>query len=245
MHNYKHCRYFHNQSDFRRALDFSGDQQYSPDICENLDNCMQGKSCGLSHNQVENVYHPSRYKTKYCVRYPKQLQKCEYGDYCSFAHNNRELKVRLLHQMTKDQDFFMFYYKTEWCPFNKQHNKSQCVYAHNWQDFRRKPNIFNYDTELCNTWSPTSFIAKFSEGCQRMANCPHCKGWKEQEYHPLLYKTNQCKEEKCTRGVECPLYHSKLDQRTPIIAKQLRNRKDFNYDAPTEPFVSLTNVNHL
>ena len=44
--------------------------------------------------------------------------------------------------MTRNQEFYMFYFKTEWCPYNTEHNKAQCVYAHNWQDFRRKPHLF-------------------------------------------------------------------------------------------------------
>ena len=32
------------------------------------------------------------------------------------------------------------------CPYNfTEHDKSYCVYAHNWQDYRRKPHIYNYD----------------------------------------------------------------------------------------------------
>jgi len=39
----------------------------------------------------------------------------------------------------------MFYYKTEFCPFNlTEHDKSKCVYAHNLQDYRRKPDICSY-----------------------------------------------------------------------------------------------------
>lgn len=40
----------------------------------------------------------------------------------------------------------MFYYKTEFCPFNlTEHDKSKCVYAHNWQDYRRKTDIYSYE----------------------------------------------------------------------------------------------------
>jgi len=31
-----------------------------------------------------------------------------------------------------------------------------------------------------------------------MANCSHCHGWKENEYHPANYKTK-----KCSNGVAC------------------------------------------
>lgn len=159
QHNHKHCRYYHTIKDRRRLLDYSSIHSeaaeaviYYPDLCDNFetDKCPSQQKCGLSHNRVESVYHPEKYKTKYCTKYPKNLNKCEYGDYCSFAHSTKELKTRLIHQMKRDADFYMFYFKTECCPFNKDHNKAQCVYYHNWQDFRRNPNIFNYDIKrLC------------------------------------------------------------------------------------------------
>lgn len=95
--------------------------------------------------------------------------------------------------MKKDLDFYLFYYKTEWCPFNKEHNKAFCAYAHNWQDFRRKPNIFTYDCNaICQNWLPNNFITKYHEGCVNQAGCPYSHGWKEQEYHPFFYKTKKC-----------------------------------------------------
>lgn len=40
----------------------------------------------------------------------------------------------------------MFYYKTEFCPFNlTKHEPSKCVYAHNWQDYRRRPDQYCYE----------------------------------------------------------------------------------------------------
>lgn len=155
---------------------------YTPDLCEHYEteNCKKGDKCRVSHNRVESVYHPEKYKVKYCTKYPKNLAQCEYGDYCSFAHSTKELKKRVIHQMTKDADFYMYYYKTEFCPFNKEHNKSQCVYSHNWQDFRRKPNVFEYDHKhLCDNWRAGTFIAQYSDGCKDMASCKHSHGWKE------------------------------------------------------------------
>lgn len=62
------------------------------------------------------------------------------GDFCSFAHHEFDIKAELIHNLEFDQDFYLFYYKTIWCPFNYiNHDRAICVYAHNWQDFRRKP----------------------------------------------------------------------------------------------------------
>ena len=147
--------------------------------------------------------------------------------------------------MKKDADFFMFYFKTECCPFNKEHNKAQCVYYHNWQDFRRKPNIFTYDChKLCKNWKAGTFIAKYQDGCENMASCDSSHGWKEQDYHPLLYKTKPCPEEtqklspksrkQCSRGIECPYYHSESEKRVPNNTYQLRERGDFPYQKLSE-----------
>ena len=35
-----------------------------------------------------------------------------------------DMKTRIIHNMSKDADFYIFYFKTEWCPFNKEHNKA-------------------------------------------------------------------------------------------------------------------------
>jgi hypothetical protein len=165
------------ESNFLNPIYQINDSIYTPDICgENL----EYENPHVSQNRVESVYHPEKYKSKYCTKYPKNLSKCEYGDYCSFAHSTKDLKTRLIHQMKKDSDFYMFYFKTEWCPFNKEHNKAQCVYAHNWQDFRRKPNIFKYECyKTCDNWKPGTFIAKYIEGCPNQASCLYCHGWKE------------------------------------------------------------------
>lgn len=223
QHNHKHCRYYHSIKDRRRILDFSQvftpynlKNLYSFDLCDFYESnkCAEQANCLMSHNRVESVYHPSKYKTKYCTKFPKNLDKCEYKDYCSFAHSHKELKTRLIHQMKRDHDFYMFYFKTEWCPFNKEHNKAQCPYAHNYQDFRRKPNVLSYDCfKMCANWRSDTFIAKYYQGCKDMASCPHSHGWKEQEYHPVYYKTVKCSEwsanKKCSRGIECPFYHDK------------------------------------
>ena len=145
----------------------------------------------------------------------------------------------------------MYFYKTELCPFNKEHNKAFCVYAHNWQDFRRKPSIFAYDSSImCNNWRPEVFIAKYHQGCKNMASCKHSHGWKEQEYHPLVYKTIKCQEEvksnkKCSRGIECPFFHSAKDKRTAFQEAELPSRSDFPYNSLPEQFLHLSNVNQL
>lgn len=81
--------------------------------------------CDFSHNRVERLYHPDKYKTKFCTHYPQTLCQCEYDDFCCFAHSEKDIKVPLLHLMNpKDMDFYLFYFKTAWCPLTKDHNKA-------------------------------------------------------------------------------------------------------------------------
>ena len=130
-----------------------------------------------AHNRVERLYHVEKYKTKFCTH---QGNICDYKQFCSFAHSNEDIKTRLIHEMPRDTTFYMYYFKTEWCPFIKSHNKAQCVYAHNWHDYRRKPHLFDYDArDLCPNWQAGTFIGKYHEGCPLQAYCARSHGWKE------------------------------------------------------------------
>ena len=71
-------------------------------------------NCELAHSDVERLYHVEKYKSKYCL---STLSECPYAEFCSFAHSDLDLKTRLIHKYTHDTHFYMFYFKTEWCPF--------------------------------------------------------------------------------------------------------------------------------
>jgi hypothetical protein len=181
-HNHKSCFFFHSLKDQRRD-----DTLYTPELCKyaETDKCPKNERCKRAHNRVERLYHSAKYKTKFCHFYPNKISQCEYGDYCSFAHSVEDIKVRLVHHLmpsikASDFDFFMFYFKTEWCPFNHDHNKAQCVYAHNFQDFRRRPDLFRYEVEICQDWQSGTFITSYDEGCKRLESCKFSHGWKEQ-----------------------------------------------------------------
>jgi hypothetical protein len=117
----------------------------------------------------------------------------------------------------------MFHYKTVWCPYNlTRHNKSLCVYAHNWQDYRRKPDIYFYNPITCHNWRPCDYINHYSSGCKNEKDCSKAHGWKELEYHPRYYKIKPCqhinKDEPCKKMLtSCPFYHSSEDQRYNFI----------------------------
>lgn len=133
-----------------------------------------------AHNRVEEFYHPEKYKCKFCQTYPNDMHNCEYGEMCAFAHSEEEIAIDLLHLIEpKNADFYMFYFKTVWCPWSEDHDKESCVYAHNWQDLRRKPHTCNYQKELCPNWQIDDFIRSYSDGCQNEYRCTFSHGWKE------------------------------------------------------------------
>jgi hypothetical protein len=227
QHNHKHCPYYHNAKDKKRVGFF-----YSADLCEyaekDAQGCMHGDSCVKAHNRVEQLYRPEKYKTKFCTFYPANLDKCEYGNFCSFAHSETDIVIELIHNYEYDDDFYIFHFKTIWCPFNlTQHDKALCVYAHNWQDYRRKPNMHSYDPVPCPNWKSTDFILNYEDGCIYRDKCTKCHGWKEHEYHPLNYKVKPCSSAKtCQKGRDCPHFHSAREKR--LINSNIVN-KIFRY----------------
>eukprot|EP01017_Pseudomicrothorax_dubius_P033534 TRINITY_DN4500_c0_g1_i3.p1 TRINITY_DN4500_c0_g1~~TRINITY_DN4500_c0_g1_i3.p1 ORF type:complete len:546 (-),score=70.81 TRINITY_DN4500_c0_g1_i3:34-1671(-) len=238
MHNHKQCPYYHNNKDRKRT-----GVVYSAELCEFAGrddgaSCPDGDLCSKSHNRVEQLYRQDKYKTKFCSHFPSNIKACEYGVFCSFAHSEQDIIVELIHNLEYDDDFYMFYFKTVLCPFNlTQHDKAQCVYAHNWQDFRRKPQLHNYEPVACSNWKSTDFILSYEDGCPLGQQCTKCHGWKELEYHPLNYKTKQCGTKNChKKGRDCPFYHTSRERR--IIPTNV-NLKFFKY-APRNRIISNT-----
>lgn len=218
-HNEKHCVYFHSNKDRRRLM-----IKYSSDSCKYSSadkNCPDGDFCLFSHNKVEMFYHPDRFKTKFCSQYSidgnlrkKSLQNCAYGKYCSFAHSEEEIKIELIHKLKFDEDFFLNHFKTVVCPFTHDHDKATCVYSHNWQDYRRNPKKFTYKNVPCQIWDIKKTILNYRDGCPQESSCLHCHGWKEEDFHPLNYKTKKCKNfnKLCEKNIYCPFFHT-LDEK--------------------------------
>jgi len=86
---------------------------------------------------IERKYHALVYKRRYC-RERVTGARCEYGVMCSAAHSDHELRAIPLHLLPVGLDFLLFRFKSQFCPFAwHRHNAFACVYAHNWQDFKR------------------------------------------------------------------------------------------------------------
>jgi len=193
-------------------------------------NCPLQDDCPKAHNRVEDFYHPEKYKGKFCNRYPHSIESCEFGNLCAFAHSEDELSIDILHKMEQDPDFYMFHFKTVWCPFNdksKDHQRDECEYAHNWQDFRRKPHLFDYKgKEQCKFWDTKEETKTYFDGCELEYRCRNCHGWKEKEYHPDHYRTNECEQKADCKKKHCPYYHNESEMRKPLTGFRLfpRNR---------------------
>ena len=141
--------------------------------------CPAHPLCRFAHNMVEAYYHPSAYKTKLCAK-----QDCEYGEFCCFAHREEELRVPLIHLLPRDDAFYRLKYKTQFCPMSYlPHERGECVYAHNWQDFRRAPSDVDYSELPCPDWDGGQFLNTYWDGCPRGLNCLFAHGWNELKYH--------------------------------------------------------------
>ncbi len=88
---------------------------------------------------------------------------------------------------------------------------TRCVYAHNWQDYRRPPQSYAYQPKLCPDWKKAKHLVVdyVMDGCVREFACPFSHGWKEKDYHPLRFRTEKCPNYyKCSKP-ECNYYHDR------------------------------------
>eukprot|EP00826_Nyctotherus_ovalis_P059443 TRINITY_DN8266_c0_g2_i3.p1 TRINITY_DN8266_c0_g2~~TRINITY_DN8266_c0_g2_i3.p1 ORF type:complete len:344 (+),score=46.65 TRINITY_DN8266_c0_g2_i3:231-1262(+) len=123
-HSQKQCIYFHTASDRRRVPVF-----YSYERCglSKHSHCPLEDACPKSHNAVEQLYHPEKYKKKMCHEYPNKVGECDYGEFCSFAHAESELKIELIHEYEMDQNLSLIHIcrcrrlltcRSRWSPYH-------------------------------------------------------------------------------------------------------------------------------
>lgn len=161
---------------------------------------------------------------------------------CSHAHSREEIDAPLLAEEEERQDpramtdhFFMYKYKTMWCPIGVQHEWHTCVYAHNYQDARR-PGAIGYGAKLCPYWSKKDTGVDYCQRCPLGLRCPYSHGAKEQLYHPNYFKTVVCRDVKdkvCPRGSLCAFYHNKQERRK---ASTMAEPVDFNAPLPDKGY---------
>lgn len=185
--------------------------------------------------------HAGRPKRRFCTSYP-DVGLCRRASACAFAHSREEICASLLDVDEENQEpsaltdtFFMYKYKTRWCPVGVQHEWHTCVYAHNYQDARRPVSI-GYGARLCPYWSKKDTGAGYSQRCPLGLRCPYSHGAKEQLYHPHYFKTVVCRDlrgkapgkgagaqamqhageggaQACPRQRLCAFFHSRAERR--------------------------------
>jgi len=245
-HNPKVCEFYHHENDRKRPVSV---YHYSPNMCEYVQNdqiCPNGNNCRFCHNKVEQLYHPEKYKKKFCLYHPHSIYKCEYGNFCSFAHSENEIQIELLHNLKKDEHFYLYKFKTVFCPYIYEHDRNQCVYAHNPQDYRRDPIQYKYSPVQCSYWSQRQIYTYEEGSCPKLMQCDNCHGWKELEYHPLYYKTKPCNNGKKCNKKDCPFYHLNTEKRDTRPNSQLtqtlfgsQNLQSFN---PSQKTSQMTEI---
>lgn len=211
--NIKQCPYYHSSEDQRRSPEVV---DYNPQVCHFGLNCLRKDRCPFTHNKYELNYHPLRYKKAYC-RHLFDDKGCAYGPFCSSAHFDEELNIDLLHTYDFDDDFLIFKYKTEFCPFVKEHNLKKCVYAHSWEDYRRNIILFPYSNTPCPNIENED-EESFDGRCEEENDCQYAHGTYEVDFHPLNYKKKNCGMDKCEK-VFCSYLHGEETRRFLKISK--------------------------
>lgn len=209
--NVKTCPFYHSGGDCRRD---PFKYPYSPEPCEFGRNCFSRMKCQFAHNKYEINYHPLRYKKKYCSHL-LEINHCRYGKYCAYAHNDQDIRIELLHTLVRDDDFYIFKYKTEFCPFQMEHNIRKCIYGHSWEDYRRRILRYPYSKNLCKYHAMVP-LGKLDLRCPDNVNCPFSHNHFEADFHPQNYKKFACPFQDCD-GVGCPFLHREESQRFKVI----------------------------
>lgn len=165
----------------------------------------------------------TRHKQRFCASFP-DVSQCRRGAACAFAHSREEARTPLLTLEQEQQapsalteEFFMYKFKTLWCPIGVQHDWQTCVYAHNYQDARRQVSI-GYGPRPCPYWAKKDPSAEYSQRCPLGLRCPFSHGAKEQLYHPQYFRTVICRDlraKACPRQRLCAFFHRRAERRKP------------------------------
>jgi len=234
-HDTTTCPYYHHQHDRRRPLT---QFMYEPDQCEQhfLDEnsdvatgraCPNGDRCGKCHTVVELLYHPSVYKRRFCLHMGRAADRCPRGSFCAFAHSRCEIADPASIYTEQEEhaptdDFFLYKFKTQWCPLSGPHDWNTCIYAHTKKDLRRTPNA-GYAPRMCPTWEKalkgdgSGARKAYDACCPDGIDCRGAHGLKELLYHPQQYKTRICTDPTCNgqRRKVCAFAHHESELRRP------------------------------
>lgn len=142
-----------------------------------------------------------------------------------------------LQQLFLNEDrfvFYMFMYKTTWCPTKKDcHDSKCCIYAHHLRDFRRPPEIFKYAPEDCQVL--TKGVSW--DQCPKGLKCGKCHTTVERLYHPDKFKRISCDKLRCNKSEICAFFHSAKEKNAAL--KLCKNYRKAVHNQP------VPNINQL
>jgi hypothetical protein len=159
-------------------------------------------------------------KHRFCATFPT-VNKCKQGNSCPYAHSRADVLGPVCSENEErlegvNPEFFMWTYKTLWCPIGSFHDWQECIYAHNYQDLRRDPRI-GYSTQVCPDWERANRSPTYRDRCPRGFGCGYAHGAKEQLYHPGYFHSVMCNDhfhgKGCPRGKTCAFFHKKKEKR--------------------------------
>ena len=130
--------------------------------------------------------------------------------------------------------FYMFFYKTSWCPTKKDsHDSKSCIYAHHTRDFRRPADLFKYAPEDCETLQNSLGW----DYCERGIKCGKCHTTVERLYHPDKYKRIECDRSRCNKMDICAFYHNAREKSLAhkLCKQHVKSRQGFK----------LPNINNM
>ena len=120
---------------------------------------------------------------------------------------NENLKE--LYQKMESFTFYMYKYKTSWCPDRaNSHDSKNCLYAHHMRDFRRPPEIFKYSNEDCKFVNNSKDSEYSWEQCPKGLLCDKSHTTVERLYHPDKYKRVNCDRGRCNKSEICAFFHT-------------------------------------
>ncbi|XP_042431467.1 zinc finger CCCH domain-containing protein 2-like [Zingiber officinale] len=124
-------------------------------------------------------------------------------------------------------DFRMYEFKVRRCGRGRNHDWTECPFAHPGEKARRRdPRVHRYSGVGCPAFR------KGAGGCERGDSCEFAHGVFECWLHPDRYRTQPCKDGPACRRRVCFFAHTPEQLRVPPSPKQ-RSSPSFSKSSPT------------
>jgi hypothetical protein len=145
---------------------------------------------------------------------------------CLLKAPELNLDLRAMHKTMDLLTFYMYRYKSSWCPDRKDsHDSKSCIYAHHMRDFRRPPEIFKYAAEDCESMQKADGQEYTWELCPNGLLCKKCHTTVEKLYHPDQYKRKNCDRHRCNQQEICAFHHGPQEKNQALkMAKKYQKQ---------------------